>query len=330
MKQLTGEQYLTIGCIAYVAAAEAIAPQEFSAFLIQYALVIGAALPLLLLVAFAGLGIMENPRAPFSAIREALRGSIGAGAVTAVLFILSITAFTTLKFEIPQTVPFYADPWIADIDRTLHAGQAWRLAHAWAPSWTPAVIDVIYSKVWFIEWFGIFFFVAFWKNRDARARYLWAFSLTLLIVGTLLATLLSSVGPILYDQIYGGTRFAGLVGTLKAGGNGSFLGYANYLLAAYQHRETAFGTGISAMPSVHVAMAVLNAWFLASLDRRLGVVGWLFAAAILFGSIYSGWHYAIDGYASAVIASAIWLVCARFRREPAADAVSAPAVPAGR
>lgn len=330
MKQLTGEQYLTIGCVAYVAAAEAIAPREFSSFLIQYALVIGAALPLLLLVAFAGLGIMENPRAPFSAIREALRGSIAAGALTAALFTLSITAFTTLKFEIPQTVPFYADPWIADIDRAIHGGQAWRLAHAYVPSWMPVVIDILYSHLWFIEWFGIFFFVAFWKDRDARARYLWAFSLTLLIVGTLLATLLSSVGPILYDQIYGGTRFAELVGTLKAGGNDSFLGYADYLLAAYRHRETAFGTGISAMPSVHVAMAVLNAWFLASLDRRLGVAGWLFAAAILFGSIYSGWHYAIDGYASAVVASAIWLVCAHFRREPAAGAVSVPAVPAGR
>ena len=325
MIRLGAEQYLAVGCILYIALAQAVAPREYFAFLIQYMLMPGWALPLLLLVAFAALAIVDNPRAPLSSMRETLRGTIVAGASASLLFLFGVAAFTTLKFEIPESVPFYADPWLADLDHAIHAGEPWLLAHAHAPSWTPAVIEALYTQAWFTEWFGVFFFVAFWSNRPARARYLWAFSLTLLIVGTMLATLLSSVGPILYDRIYGGDRFAGLLETLAANGNNSFLEYANYLLAAHDQRQAAFGTGISAMPSVHVAMAVLNAWFLTSLNRGVGVIGWAFAAAILFGSVYSGWHYAIDGYVSAAITSTIWLACGRMAYASSAAGVAVAA-----
>ena len=45
------------------------------------------------------------------------------------------------------------------------------------------------------------------------------------------------------------------------------------------------------MPSMHVAMAVLNALFLGRLAWWLGALRLAFAAAILFGSVYFGWHY---------------------------------------
>ena len=62
------------------------------------------------------------------------------------------------------------------------------------------------------------------------------------------------------------------------------------------------------MPSIHVAAATLNALLLASLDRRLGLVGLGYAGAILFGSVYFGWHYALDGYVSILGVLAIWRV----------------------
>jgi hypothetical protein len=64
--------------------------------------------------------------------------------------------------------------------------------------------------------------------------------------------------------------------------------------------------GISAMPSVHVAVAVLFAvlgW------RTAAWLGWLFtgyACVVLIGSVHLGWHYAVDGYVSAVVAPLIW------------------------
>ncbi len=55
------------------------------------------------------------------------------------------------------------------------------------------------------------------------------------------------------------------------------------------------GAGISAFPSMHVAAATLNALFLSERGRVLAAVGWSYVALILFGSVYLGWHYAIDG-----------------------------------
>ena len=46
-----------------------------------------------------------------------------------------------------------------------------------------------------------------WSARVARIRYLWAVTLTISIVGTLLALLGSSFGPIYYDHFVGGDRF---------------------------------------------------------------------------------------------------------------------------
>ena len=46
------------------------------------------------------------------------------------------------------------------------------------------------------------------------------------------------------------------------------------------------------------------------------VIGWLYAALIMFGSVYTGWHYAVDGYLSAVLTSAIWIGVSRYYRLP--------------
>ena len=82
--------------------------------------------------------------------------------------------------------------------------------------------------------------------------------------------------------------------------------FAGYLLDNYNAGTPALGTGISAMPSMHVAIATLNALMLSSLGRWQAVAGWAFAAIILFGSVYTGWHYAIDGYVSMLVVGVIW------------------------
>ncbi|WP_352458864.1 MULTISPECIES: phosphatase PAP2 family protein [unclassified Mesorhizobium] len=49
-------------------------------------------------------------------------------------------------------------------------------------------------------------------------------------------------------------------------------------------------------------------------QRRL-VLGWTFAALILYGSVFTGWHYAVDGYASIIVVSVIWWATGRLVRE---------------
>ena len=174
----------------------------------------------------------------------------------------------------------------------------------------------IYEVVWFAQWFGTILLVGMWSNPIARIRYLWAVALTISIVGTLLALLLSSAGPIYYDHFVGGDRFGGLKVALSG------LQFQRRraricrlsLDALYDRTYWPRG-GISAMPSLHVALVVLNAFFLSSLNRWAGAVGWIFAGLILYGSVYTGWHYAVDGYVAIAVVSVIWWATGRLVRE---------------
>jgi membrane-associated phospholipid phosphatase len=81
--------------------------------------------------------------------------------------------------------------------------------------------------------------------------------------------------------------------------------------------------GISAFPSMHVAMAVLFALYATRRSRLVGLLMWAFAAIIMVGSVILGWHYAVDGYASVLISIAIWKACGHFLARFAPDGVAA-------
>ena len=66
--------------------------------------------------------------------------------------------------------------------------------------------------------------------------------------------------------------------------------------------------GISAMPSMHVATSVLMALYAGTHARWAGWVMAVFALLILLGSVQLGWHYAVDGYAGALIAWGAWRI----------------------
>ena len=66
--------------------------------------------------------------------------------------------------------------------------------------------------------------------------------------------------------------------------------------------------GISAMPSMHTAAALLFALAGWHLNRKLGIALFIFTGMILLGSVHLAWHYAIDGYAGIAIALIAWWV----------------------
>ncbi|MCC6206122.1 MAG: phosphatase PAP2 family protein, partial [Hyphomicrobiales bacterium] len=79
----------------------------------------------------------------------------------------------------------------------------------------------------------------------------------------------------------------------------------------------------SAFPSMHVASAVLFALYWRKRAPRTAPLFWAFAAVIMLGSVVLAWHYAVDGYAGALIAWAIWSLVGRSQRREA----EAPATP---
>jgi membrane-associated phospholipid phosphatase len=81
-------------------------------------------------------------------------------------------------------------------------------------------------------------------------------------------------------------------------------------------RWTYFG-GISAMPGLHVGIAVLFAVVALQRSKPLGVLLILYAVSIQVGSVVLAWHYAVDGYLGAVLAIVCWHVAGALTRQPA-------------
>lgn len=303
---------LTLLVVTYAAIALILQPKSYLAVAAIYAGKFIVSIPILLVVGLGSMALLFGRDAPTRYAIRVLKERWHTLATVMVFFFIGLTAFTTYKSAIPAVVPYYADQWLADMDEWLHGDPAWKLAHRFSSEIWSLFVLKCYDVVWFAQWFGTILYVALWSNRVGRVRYLWAHALTLVTTGTILAAALSSVGPVFYDHFAEETRFHGLKAAM-GGIEHSYLvrGYSDYLLTLYETGRSGFGGGISAMPSVHVALAVLNALFLSSLNRWSGAAGWPFAALIFYGSIYTGWHYAVDGYLAAAVALTMWWLTGR-------------------
>lgn len=230
-----------------------------------------------------------------------------------VAFMLFMAAFTVMKGMIPVLQPYGWDAQFAAWDRGLHGGvDPWRLLQ---PIFGHAVITAIINVVYNL-WFVVMFAVLYWqlfstRHPQLRRRFFWTFFLTWIINGSVLATLLSSAGPGFYHLVLPGVEnpFAVQMDYLR--------GIAEHypvwavqtqegLWQSYQGNKTGLGSGIAAMPSVHVAIASLFLLLSFHYGRFARVFFCVFAAFIMIGSVHLAWHYALDGYVGAAVTALIW------------------------
>lgn len=248
--------------------------------------------PPLLLVAVLWLG----PKICFS--------RLGAVTLMVAMSIFLQIGFVFAKSAIPQLVPFYADPFLAEVDRNLFFGRdGWEVAHALAGEGYAWLFPALYMPVWSALALGFPMLIALTDPDRARAgRYAWLFMLTWVVVGNVLATLGSSVGPIYYDRLLGSDHFANLAIAMDQSGLAeSALGRLQDHLWAGSRAASMPLSLISAFPSVHVAIATVAALYLRERAPRLAPVGYAFLCAIAFISVYSGYHYAICALAGWVV-----------------------------
>ena len=224
--------------------------------------------------------------------------------------VLLQTAFSFLKSMIPTVVPFYADPALAGLDRWLHGGvDPWEITHRIGAHLPMEILLPVYLFVWTVPaiGFAVVLTVAD-HDRERTARFLVLYLFCWIFLGNVLAILGASVGPVFYDALEGGSRFAGLHAALAQSGltDGTVGAIQEYLWRSYADRRMAIGSGISAFPSVHVGIATLTALYLMERSRWLAIPGFAFLATILFLSVYTGYHYAIDGYAAILLVTGAW------------------------
>jgi PAP2 superfamily len=254
---------------------------------------------------------------PFTAIRKLLyrqRHWLLRGAIFMVAVLYFSIAFTSLKATIPLYVPYYADPWLAELDRAAFGTDPWRLSHAVLGSRGTMIVDRLYF-LWFpvimlyVGWF------CFTRNQALQLRGLLSYLLAWGLLGNLLAMGLASVGPGFYEHYYHDQQFAPLLAELKVAEDEYRLfatGAMRYLLKS--QGQDGIGVGISAMPSLHVTLAFLCFLVAREYARHFlpKLIAALFAAVIFLGSVHLGWHYVSDGVVGILGVSLIWWGTGRF------------------
>lgn len=219
-------------------------------------------------------------------------------------------AFTMTKSAMPLITPFWADPLLTRIDAALHGGHAFDLAHRMAPWLDAGHASTLYIALWMPLALGFPAIILLFDPDPQRRRcFLILYAVAWVGLGNLVALALLSGGPIYADRLTGMDTFAHLPPLVESSGIAdSVTGRIHEVLwQAYVNQQSSAGTGISAFPSVHVAVATLGALYMADRWRWLGLLGAMYVGVILFLSAWLGWHYLVDGYASIAVLVLAWL-----------------------
>jgi hypothetical protein len=223
-------------------------------------------------------------------------------AIGTVLVAMQMSILTWTKVMLPIASRFWADPMLANIDRVIFGQDPWLLAHSLF-GWAGPFIDFAYVT-WLPIKFATTLFVLVVPETRRKARAL-VTDFVMVASVAIGQYLLPSAGPVFFDRIGFGTRFNQIpiepwVETTRS-----------YLWQDYLRAGGELGGGISAMPSLHVAAALWVALVWNSYDRRAGLIGFCYFLTIFIGSVFLGWHYAVDGIVGILITGLAWFAAPR-------------------
>lgn len=227
-----------------------------------------------------------------------------------VAFTIFVCGFSILRASVAVLNPFEWDIYFKDLDQLLHFGT---LPHLWIKplidnTYSIAFINFIYNTWYFLMLASVFTAGILTSKRHLRLQFLNAYFLTWLLLGFFMATGFSSAGPCFYDRLALGSDYNDLMAALHSANQTIpiwALPVQDMLWDGYKGiREGS--VGITAFPSLHVATSVLIATAGSKLGKKIGIALWSYAALIMIGSVALGWHYAVDGYTSAILVPFVW------------------------
>jgi hypothetical protein len=262
---------------------------------------------------------------PFATLLERIdRRQVVVVGLGTLLLALNLTFFCMIKPQLGQLVAFSADPMLARLDHAMFGVDPWRLL-TW---FSHPVLSLIYHRGWFLWIAFVTFYVLGMPAGANKDRLLISYLMLWSFFGPLVHLAMPAAGPVFYDDLGFGNRFAELVQEPYT------RGAANYLWTGYVNKTFNPAGGISAMPSLHLATMF---WTLIAIRKtRWVVAGWAFTIYIFLGSVAIGWHYAVDGIVGGVGAIlCYWLAGFRFgaiaerARLPRFAVASAAAEPQG-
>jgi len=282
--------------------------------------------------ALTGVAIVFEPMAAFSMLLVATLASAiwlavpeaRANLQTRLFWLIVAGTMAWLLFPLfgmfkQVVLPGRGFPWdrtFAHVGRWMFGVSPWTLVHAAFGNMAGArLLDFLYS-VWLplIFVFPMVVAVTF-ADSVLRFRLILSWFAAWVMIGTLAAWAFASAGPIYFNSLIGPDhsyallqqRLAHLAALAAAQGSPiAALEFQPMLLESYRLRDYAPAGGISAMPSMHVAMATLLAIAGFHRNRAWGALFTLYALMIWAGSIFFGWHYFVDGPVAAAMMIALW------------------------
>lgn len=208
-------------------------------------------------------------------------------AVGVLLVALEMAVLCWTKIMLPIATGFWADPMLASADRTLFGTDPWHLLQ-WLNG---PLIDRTYITWAPIKFLVLTVLVAL-PESAIKTRALLSYFFVM-FAGAIGQYALPSAGPVFHQAI----PLQPWVAEAKA-----------YLWQDYLRGGGNIGTGISAMPSVHVAIALWVALVIKSYVPKFAPLGFAWFTIVAVGSVALGWHYAVDSLAAIGIAVAAWLL----------------------
>jgi hypothetical protein len=191
----------------------------------------------------------------------------------------------------------------------LFTADPWLLLDHWL-GWAVVPIDRLYG-LWLPMQTIVLFSVMLQPASAAKSRALIAYSAAWFLLGVVAAVIFSSAGPLFYDRVFGGSAFAQLHETLRARGAWVVLAESDAMWASLASGRPGIVAGISAVPSIHVAISLWMVLTARSMIPKAAPVAAFYFAFIWLASVQLGWHYVSDGLAGAVGMLAIWALAGR-------------------
>lgn len=267
----------------------------------------------------AGWQIFRNrPASPIShlktrywsaSIRERALGGLPMLAVC----ILLMPFFSKMKAAIPLFNEYTWDDTFIAWDRAIFFGyDAWEVMQPVLgfPIIT-AIVAVLYQTWLLLLYPGCLFFAFVAMDETVRRKFFLSYVLSWSLIGGAMATWMASVGPCFVGPMLGDSRFDDQMVYLNAANEQypiMVLPVQQMLLDWFDADSNGLGSGITAMPSMHVAIAFLFWIAMRRISRGAGLFFGSFFVITWVGSVHTAYHYAVDGLVSVVAVAAIWWI----------------------